>query len=108
MAPGAEWPVGRLAVAVRPRWGRRRSARVCTVNPIPWLSLYPAECVAILAALAMPVVRWLPEQPRRPVAAGAMVVAMVAVVAMVVPGVRWQLVPVLVAMLLALPAVLPT
>jgi predicted dienelactone hydrolase len=78
------------------------------VNPIPWLSLYPAECVAILAALAMAVVRWLPEQSRRPVAVGAMVVAVVAVVAMVVTDVRWQLVPVLVAMLLALPAVLPT
>jgi predicted dienelactone hydrolase len=94
------WPFGR---------GDRGlcSDTVCTVNPIPWLSLYPVECVAVLAAVAMAVVRWLPEQSRRAVAVGAMVVAVVAVVALLFTGVRWQLVPVLVAMLLALPAVIP-
>jgi dienelactone hydrolase len=77
------------------------------VNPISWLSLYPVECVAVLAALVMALARWLPERFRRRAAIGATAVAGVSVVGLLILGLRWQLVPVLAAILLALPAVIP-
>lgn len=78
------------------------------MNPIPLLSLYPLECVAIVGTTALATVRWLPERWRRPVATGAAVVSVGSGVALLVDGVRWQLLPVLVAMALVLAAVATT
>lgn len=80
---------------------------VARVNPIPWLSLYPVELVAVLATLVMAVVRWLPERFRRHVAIGSTAVAVVSGVVLLVLGLRWQLVPVLAGTLLALPGAIP-
>ena len=53
----------------------------------------------------MAVVRWLPVPARRPVGIVAAVVTVVSVVMMLVLGLRWQMIPVLVAAALAVPAV---
>jgi dienelactone hydrolase len=78
-----------------------------TGDPIPWLGLYPLECVTIAGALTMAVARWLPERARRPVATGAVAVSVLSGVALLVLGLRWQLVPVLAAIVVALPALVP-
>jgi len=78
------------------------------VNPIPWLSLYPLECVAVAGAAALVVARWLPARTRRPVAIGAAAVSVVSAVALLVVGVRWQLAPVLAGMVLAIAALATT
>lgn len=75
------------------------------MTPLPWLSLYPIECFAILGAFAMAVVRWLPVPARRLVGIVATVVTVVSGVTMLVIGLRWQMVPVLVGAALAVPAV---
>lgn len=72
------------------------------------LSLHPLECVAIVGAATLATARWLPERRRRPVATGAAVVSVGAGVALLVTGVRWQMLPVLVAILLALAALATT
>jgi predicted dienelactone hydrolase len=66
------------------------------------LWLYPLECVAVVGAVALVAARWLPVRWRRPVAIGAAVVSVASGVALLVTGLRWQLVPVLVAVVLAL------
>ena len=76
-------------------------------DPLPLLDLYPLECVAILGALVMAVARWQPQRYRRRVAIGATAVSVPAAVALLVVGTRWQLVPVLAAMVLALPSLVP-
>jgi predicted dienelactone hydrolase len=78
------------------------------VNPIPLLSLYPLECAAIVGTAALATVRWLPERRRRPVATGAAVVSVGSGVALLIAGVRWQMLPVLVAMVLLLAALATT
>ena len=75
------------------------------MTPLPWLSLYPIECFAILGTFAMAVVRWLPVPTRRLVGTVATVVTVVSGVTMLVIGLRWQMVPVLVGAALAVPAV---
>jgi predicted dienelactone hydrolase len=66
--------------------------------------MYPLEIVAVVGALGMAVARWLPETSRRPMAIGATGVAGAALLVM---GVRWQLLFVLAGVLLALASVIP-
>ncbi|MFL6121928.1 alpha/beta hydrolase family protein [Actinophytocola sp.] len=76
-------------------------------DPLPWLDLYPLECVAIAGALVMAIARWQAARYRRRVAVGALAVSVSAAIVLLVAGMRWQMVPVLAAMVLALPSVVP-
>ncbi|MFJ4094336.1 alpha/beta hydrolase family protein [Kitasatospora sp. NPDC089913] len=70
---------------------------------ISGLFLSPLEILALLAALALVVARWLPPaaRPRTTVVAGAVLV--LSGLVLLVTGIRWQLLPVLAGALLALP-----
>ncbi|WP_052022118.1 alpha/beta hydrolase family protein [Actinokineospora spheciospongiae] len=68
-----------------------------------WLGLDPVELVVIGCALVMLSSRWSPERVRGPVALWAAGSGLVAVVVLLVHGVRWQMVPVLAAMVLTTP-----
>ncbi|MEU6486621.1 dienelactone hydrolase family protein [Streptomyces sp. NPDC046887] len=70
---------------------------------ITGLYLSPLEVVAVLGAVALVVARWLPPaaRPRVTLAAGAVLV--VSVLALLVVGIRWQVLPVLVGAALAVP-----
>ncbi|MFJ5230705.1 alpha/beta hydrolase family protein [Kitasatospora sp. NPDC088391] len=73
---------------------------------LPGLFLSLPELLALLGALALVLVRWLPAaaRPRTAVAAGA--VLLLSAAALAVLGLRWQLLPVLAAGALALPPAL--
>ncbi|WP_199831937.1 alpha/beta hydrolase family protein [Streptomyces acidiscabies] len=67
------------------------------------LYLSPLEFLAVLAAVALVVTRWLPPaaRPRGTIAAG--VVSVLSAIALSVAGVRWQMLPVLAGAAFALP-----
>ncbi|MFD8321456.1 alpha/beta hydrolase family protein [Kitasatospora purpeofusca] len=73
---------------------------------ITGLFMSPLEILALLSALALVVVRWLPPaaRPRTAVAAGA--VLLLSAIVLGVTGLRWQLLPVLAGAALVLPFVL--
>ncbi|SES40061.1 Alpha/beta hydrolase family protein [Actinokineospora terrae] len=70
---------------------------------ITGLNLSPLEVLTVLSALALVVARWLPAaaRPRVTIAAGA--VFLLAVLSLCVTGLRWQLLPVLAAAVVAAP-----
>ncbi|WP_460524551.1 alpha/beta hydrolase family protein [Flindersiella endophytica] len=70
---------------------------------ISGIGLTPIEVVLVLGALALVLARWLPPRFRRPVAIGAAAVALASAAVLVALGLRWQLIPVLVAVVVALP-----
>ncbi|MFE9427536.1 hypothetical protein ACFYNO_31710 [Kitasatospora sp. NPDC006697] len=70
---------------------------------IPGVSMSPLELLAVLAAVVLVVVRWLPAAARARVTVGAGAVLLVSAAVLAVPGIRWQLVPVLVGGGVALP-----
>jgi predicted dienelactone hydrolase len=67
------------------------------------LELSPLETAAVLGSVALVLARWLRPGARRPVAIVAAAVVVAAGIALMVSGVRWQLVPVLAAAIAALP-----
>ncbi|MFJ8435218.1 alpha/beta hydrolase family protein [Kitasatospora sp. NPDC094019] len=86
---------------MRRRGPRADDGRVTEI--ITALSVSPLEILALLSALALVVVRWLPAaaRPRTTIAAGALL--LLSVVALIATGLRWQLLPVLVGGALVLP-----
>ncbi|WP_236244175.1 hypothetical protein [Streptomyces sp. CC210A] len=72
-------------------------ATITGVRMSPW------EILAVLSTAVLALVRWFPAGVRRPVSLAAAVVAVVAVLLLVVSGLRWQLVPVLAATAIVLP-----
>ncbi len=67
----------------------------------------PIEAVLVLGALALVLARWLPARFRRGVAIGAAAVSVMSAAVLAVIGLRWQLLPVLVAVVVALPFTVP-
>lgn len=70
---------------------------------ISGLGMTPFEVGLVLGAFALVLARWLPPRFRHPVALGAAALSLVSALVLAVAGVRWQLVPVLVAVVVALP-----
>src|ERR1700741_573469 len=69
---------------------------------ISGLGMTPFEVGLVLGAFALVLARWLSPRFRRPVAITAAAVSLVSAVVLAVVGFRWQLVPVLVAVVVAL------
>ncbi|WP_412538092.1 alpha/beta fold hydrolase [Longispora sp. K20-0274] len=65
--------------------------------------LSPLEILALLGAVALVVARWLPPAARPRVTIAAVAVLVPSVIALCVPGIRWQLLPVLAGAALASP-----
>lgn len=63
----------------------------------------PIEAVLVVGALVLVLARWLPPRFRRPVTIGAAAVSLAATVVLAVAGLRWQMLPVLVAVVVVLP-----
>ena len=63
----------------------------------------PAEGNLLLGVLVLVLATWLPPQFRRTVAVGAAAVTFVTAAGLAVTGLRWQMIPVLVAFVLILP-----
>ncbi|WP_246170505.1 alpha/beta hydrolase family protein [Pseudonocardia hierapolitana] len=70
---------------------------------ISGIGVTPVEAVLVVGALALVSARWLPPRFRRRVAIGAAAVSSASAAVLPVVGLRWQLVPVLVAVAVALP-----
>ena len=80
------------------------SLNTASVNEmIGGIGMTPIEAVLVLGALALVSARWLPPRFRRRVAIGAAAVSLAAATVLAVVGLRWQLVPVLVAVAVVLP-----
>ncbi|MFC8919487.1 alpha/beta hydrolase family protein [Streptomyces sp. NPDC057116] len=73
---------------------------------ITGLYMSPLELLAVLAATAIVVVRWLPPAARARVTIAAGTVLVLSAMVLGVVGLRWQMVPVLTGCVLALPFVL--
>src|SRR5262245_36232470 len=67
------------------------------------IGMTPIETCLVLGACALVSARWLPPRFRRPVMIGGAAVSVASAVVLAVAGLRWQLVPVLVAVVLVLP-----
>ncbi|MFF4378364.1 alpha/beta hydrolase family protein [Kitasatospora sp. NPDC001547] len=80
---------------------RADDGRVTDIITGPQMS--PLEILALLAALALVVARWLPPAARPPVTVAAGPVFALSAAALGVSGLRWQLLPVLAGGALALP-----
>ena len=78
-----------------------------TITPvndmISGIGVTPIEAGLALGALALVLARWLPPRFRRGVTIGAAAVSLVSAVVLAVVGFRWQMVPVLVAVVVVLP-----
>jgi dienelactone hydrolase len=70
---------------------------------ISGIGMTAIEAVLVLGAFALVLARWLPPRFRRRVTIGAAAVSLASAVVLAVAGLRWQLVPVLVAVVVVLP-----
>src|SRR5262245_14292810 len=70
---------------------------------ISGIGMTPIEAGLVLGAFVLVLARWLPPRFRRRVTIGAAAVSLVSAAVLAAVGLRWQLVPVLVAVVLALP-----
>jgi len=70
---------------------------------ISGIGVTPIEAVLVLGAFALVLARWLPSRFRRRVAIGAAAVSSASAAVLAVVGLRWQMVPVLVAVVAVLP-----
>ncbi|MEU9045261.1 MULTISPECIES: dienelactone hydrolase family protein [unclassified Kitasatospora] len=70
---------------------------------IAGLYVSPPEFLAVLAAVALVLVRWLPPSARPPVTIAAGAVLVVSAIVLSVAGPRWQMLPVLAGAAFALP-----
>jgi hypothetical protein len=61
------------------------------------------EALLVLGTVALVLARWSPPRVRRPVAIGTVAVVVPAAIAVLVLGVRWQVLPVLAAATVATP-----
>jgi predicted dienelactone hydrolase len=67
------------------------------------IGLTPIEAVLVVGALALVLARWLPPRFRRRVTIGAAAVSSATAAVLAVVGLRWQMVPVVVAVVVMLP-----
>ncbi|NJP93492.1 hypothetical protein HCN51_29280 [Nonomuraea sp. FMUSA5-5] len=67
-----------------------------------------AELLALAAAVVLVLARWLPPGARRPSTWAGAAVLVVSAIVLAVPGLRWQLIPVLVGGAIALAFAVPT
>ena len=70
---------------------------------ISGIGITPIETVLVVGALALVSARWLPPRFRRRVAIGAAAGSLVSAAVLAVAGLRWQMVPVLVTVMVVLP-----
>jgi dienelactone hydrolase len=70
---------------------------------ISGIDMRPLDAVLVVGALALVSARWLPPRFRRRVAIGAAAVSSASAAVLAVVGLRWQMVPVLVAVVVVLP-----
>src|SRR5262245_11768343 len=70
---------------------------------ITGIGLTPIEAVLVLSALALLSARWLSPRFRRPAAIGAAASSFASAAVLAVAGLRWQLIPVLAAVVAVLP-----
>ena len=77
---------------------------IASVNEmISGIGLTPIEAVLVVGAFALVLARWLPPRFRRRVVIGAAAVSLASAAVLAVVGLRWQMVPVLVAVVVVLP-----
>ncbi|QPP05380.1 hypothetical protein G4Z16_02105 [Streptomyces bathyalis] len=80
------------------------SLTTASVNEtISGIGTTPIEAALVVGALALVSVRWLPPRFRRRVAIGAAAVSLASAAVLAVAGLRWQMIPVLVAVAVVLP-----
>jgi hypothetical protein len=80
------------------------SVTITSVNEmISGIGMTPIEAGLVLGAFALVLVRWLPPRFRRRVAIGAAAVSLASAAVLAVVDLRWQMVPVLVAVVVVLP-----
>ncbi|HWH01746.1 MAG TPA: hypothetical protein VNV66_21080, partial [Pilimelia sp.] len=77
-------------------------------DTIPGLAISFLEGLLVLSAVGLALARWCPPRARRPVTAAAATLVALSGTAVVASGVRWQLVPVLVAAAIAFAIAAPT
>ncbi|MFC4495197.1 alpha/beta hydrolase family protein [Streptomyces ovatisporus] len=80
------------------------SLAAASVNEmISGIGMTPIEAVLVVGALALVSARWLPPRFRRRAAIGAAAVSSASAAVLAVVGLRWQMVPVLAAVVVVLP-----
>jgi predicted dienelactone hydrolase len=90
------------AISLRPPGPN--SMAIASVNEvISGIGMTPIETGLVLGAFALVSARWLPPRFRRRVAIGAAAVSLASAAVLAVVGLRWQMVPVLVAAVVVLP-----